>query len=870
MSCVHISVKRSTTPTKNLRGTSTADCKVEDSKGRAGKTFWGRSPLFLYEEIEVLRRRGLICPLPPFVNENLKHELRPYQREALENFMAHFDDQSRRRPTQVLFHMATGSGKTLLMAALMIYLYRRGRRNFLFFVHLDNILQKTKENFLERASEKYLFAESVVIDGERVPIREVDNFNDADDDAINICFTSIQQLNALFRTVKENAMTADDLEGKNLVLISDEAHHLNVDTKSKEANKDRLTWEWTVKKIFERNAENILLEFTATCDLSNPAIRAAYEDKIVYDYPLTKFYRDGWSKDIIALKADVDADERELMACVLSQYRLKMFEARGLKVKPVILFKSRLVADSQKNMAAFVETIRNLTAARLEKIFELSPLLEGIRDKFSMEELTEELRAEFAEHRCISANDPKVKSEVFNSLERTDNQYRAIFAVDKLNEGWDVLNLFDIVRLYETRQSGKKISPTTISEAQLIGRGARYYPFALDDDQSEYRRKFDGDLDNEMRACEVLYYHCQNDRRYITELRQALKEIGLELDETRELHYRLKDSFKRAEIYRDGAVHRNARLKDDVTDFREKFARAREKIYSYASTSGATGAESLLEDRALNATPERAAEPVMKCLTLRAMSEENYAAVHRALIKFPIFRFDRLRLKFDGLSSTREFVTSEKYLGDVKVELRARVLDGWTMYRAALKVLKAIAADLEAAEILYRGSKEFRAEPLNKIFGDKTIRVSKDSTLERIELTASDDWFAYEEGWGTSEERAFVDYMRQRIGELRAIYDEVYVVRNERSLPIYDFEGGRRFEPDYVIFLRRGGVEERVQIFVEPKGRHLLEHDAWKEKFLAELDGAVGGRVIGLPFFNSEDERKKIFDDAFRRLLRAE
>jgi type III restriction enzyme len=29
-----------------------------------------------------------------------------------------------------------------------------------------------------------------------------------------------------------------------------------------------------------------------------------------------------------------------------------------------------------------------------------------------------------------------------------------IFTVDKLNEGWDVLNLFDIVRLYEGQNTG--------------------------------------------------------------------------------------------------------------------------------------------------------------------------------------------------------------------------------------------------------------------------------------------------------------------------------------------------------------------------------------------------------------------------------
>ena len=65
-----------------------------------------------------------------------------------------------------------------------------------------------------------------------------------------------------------------------------------------------------------------------------------------------------------------------------------------------------------------------------------------------------------------------------NTLEDKDNPIRAIFAVQKLNEGWDVLNLFDIVRCYEARDSGKnRIGKTTISEAQLIGRGARYFPF---------------------------------------------------------------------------------------------------------------------------------------------------------------------------------------------------------------------------------------------------------------------------------------------------------------------------------------------------------------------------------------------------------
>ncbi|MBL0378066.1 MAG: hypothetical protein JKP90_00085 [Desulfofustis sp. PB-SRB1] len=93
-------------------------------------------------------------------------------------------------------------------------------------------------------------------------------------------------------------------------------------------------------------------------------------------------------------------------------------------------------------------------------------------------QLAERLRREFDESRCISVNEEKEKENqqiLLNTLEEKDNRIRAIFAVQKLNEGWDVLNLFDIVRCYTVRDSkAGKPGKTTIAEAQLIGRGARY------------------------------------------------------------------------------------------------------------------------------------------------------------------------------------------------------------------------------------------------------------------------------------------------------------------------------------------------------------------------------------------------------------
>ena len=233
--------------------------------------------MFLYEEFETLRKRKKISSIPEYISKNLnpKFELRPYQMQAFENFVEHFEDENSPRPLQVLFHMATGSGKTLIMAGLMLYLYKQGYRNFLFFVNLTNILDKTRENFLNPNSAKYLFVNDINIDGETIRVNVVENFQASDENAINICFETTQGLHTKIFAPRENDMTFNDFEDKKVVLISDESHHLNAETKSVGKKADMNTWEQTVKTIFNNNYENILLEFTATCDIGNLAIRAA-------------------------------------------------------------------------------------------------------------------------------------------------------------------------------------------------------------------------------------------------------------------------------------------------------------------------------------------------------------------------------------------------------------------------------------------------------------------------------------------------------------------------------------------------------------------------------------------------------------------
>lgn len=861
---------------------------------------------FLYEKMDVLRENGYTVELPAYIPENLNpnFELRPYQKMAFENFITHYESRNCPKPTQVLFHMATGSGKTLIMAGLMLYLYKQGYRNFLFFVNLSNIVEKTKENFLNSASSKYLFADEIVLDGERIRINQVDNFQYAESDAINICFATTQGLHMDMWLTRENGMSFDDFDNQKVVLISDEAHHLNVDTRRMTAEEETSyhSWEQTVKNIFGRNSGNILLEFTATCDLANPAIRAAYENKIIFDYALAKFYSDRYSKDIITLRSDLTIMERALQALVLSQYRLKVFQDHRLAIKPVVLFKAAKIADSKEFMAEFLEAIRRLTGAQLRTL-STTATNEVVQRAFayfakngiSFDTLAAELRDDFSEEHCVSVNDDKdatQKQILLNSLEDEDNPYRAIFEVKKLDEGWDVLNLFDIVRLYETRQSGsKRISPATIAEAQLIGRGARYCPFQLDAEQPRFQRKYDEDVTNELRVCETLYYHCQNDHRYVTELRYALREIGLDTDKIVQREYILKEGFKSADIYTSGLVFINDRVVKDRKDVYGLSPTVRDNIYRFQVATGASGMDTVMAEG--SGTSDAAVDLKTAHLTIKEIAAINYAVVNKALMKYPVFKFNTLKSYFPNVKSTRQFITADEYLGSVRIDIQSKDEQPTmeTLYAAVFWVLGKIAGSISGIEETYSGTKEFRARKVHDVFRNKTVNytdphdggvgVSQNDPSVRSDWKMDlsvEDWFVYTDNYGTSEEKAFVAYFRGYVDDLKKIYSRIYLVRNEREFHIYSFDDGERFEPDYVLFLQKDKADgfEQLQIFIEPKGTQLLEKDAWKERFLLQLkDEAVPVTVFvddndykiwGFHFFN-QDTRMSEFDAEFTALV---
>ena len=824
--------------------------------------------------------------VPSHITDNLKFGQRPYQIEAFQRFILcdseDFEGKPK-RPFHLLYNMATGSGKTLIMAGLILHLYQKGYRNFLFFVNSNNIIQKTKDNFLNPQASKYLFNDKIVIDGKEVLIKEIDNFEEADNQNINLKFTTIQQLHIDLNNTKENSVTYEDFKDKKLVLIADEAHHLVAGTKSGNLFG---SWEDTVKKIHDSNFENILLEFTATIDTDTAELVKHYQDKVIFKYDLAEFRKDKYSKEINLIRSLYDEQERIIQALILNLYRQELATSNNINLKPVILFKAKkTIKESEQNKENFHKLVDDFSVAMVEKIQKTStvPIVQKAFRFFeakyiSPNEIVKRIQANFRFENCLSANESDTKDKkkqqegaesdrLLNTLEEPNNPIRAVFAVQKLNEGWDVLNLFDIVRLYEDRD-GKDGKPgkTTLSEAQLIGRGARYYPFALEEGQDKFTRKFDDEISNDLKTLEELYYHTKEDSRYISELKKALVDSGIYEDDANlvQLNLFLKPEFKKTDFYKDGHVFFNKKVPKSFDNIKS-FADLGVKKTNYRHTlssgvgrmSGAFAGTDTSESEAIKTKDIK-------------LTEIPKNTIRFALSQNPFFYFDSLSHYFPSVDSLSNFIDSTDFLASLEITFsgtteRLKEISHFDYLQALIGLLQSIEADIKSNSTEYEGS-DYIKEPIHKVFKDKEIKVYKDS--ERADgqetLVAKEPWYVYNANYGTSEEKKFVELFSRRFEGLNQKFENIYLIRNKREIKIFD-KLGRAFEPDFLLFCKQRNREQMTfQVFIEPKGEHLKGHDKWKEDFLTQIRADKKHITIetdtylitAVPFYNYNNENE--------------
>lgn len=924
----------------------------------------------LYEELKSLAFEYELSKVKPedysYITDNLKFPLYDWQKTAIENFL--LNEKIRRAkiskgevvpPNHLMFNMATGSGKTLVMAALILYYYKQGYRNFIFFVNQNAILGKTQANFIDNTHNKYLFSENIVIEGVRVKIREVELFSDSCDD-IQIKFTTIQKLHNDIYKEGENALLLSDLQKRDVVLFGDEAHHLNASTSKKKSAANELTddisfigelkdsaklediersWEHTVRHcILEKDGKttgvnkNVLLEFTATIPNTDD-VKEKYEDKIISKFELKDFVEAGCTKHIRLVRSNLELRERILQALLLNWYRYSIATKYGIaNFKPVILFRSKSIEESKADYQKFLELCKNVKSEDFDFAKKLSKIKSDEKDPYnldgriferiaiylkenniSFETVSQYIRENFKERNIIITNSKdgtktkeRTTSEqdrLLNSLEDSNNHIRAIFTVQRLTEGWDVLNLYDIVRLYEGRDMdfhNKKAGSSTTSEVQLIGRGVRYYPFSYKD-KAKNRRKFDDDLQNELRVLEEFYFHSDEDHRYISELSAELKNRGLIQEKRTQKIFRVKeekkDNLKGMYLFvneqKENPDRRLKTLPEDFKNLAAFEAKVLTTLYSEVQSVDFSKKEDerYIADSGTLSTSVKTFSDIPLHIRQKAFhrlntNPESYFCFENLRKRFSVESADDF---FDFIKELKILITSDVQFEEIPNKKLLSLCEDFLLY---------IQRELETYDKPFIGT-DFHLVKFSDLFTldeekgkisftkEKMILMedSDSETQENKSLEAelkNTEWYMLDSFWGTSEERKLIEFIKNHETNLKEKYDSFQLLRNEEVYKIFDFDTGRGFQPDFLLLLhgKNGGQNAYYQVFIEPKGAHLKgeDNDGWKENFLQEItnrygfekiimENSSGYVLIGLPFFNSQDYAMKAkFEECFERI----
>jgi type III restriction enzyme len=231
------------------------------------------------------------------------------------------------------------------------------------------------------------------------------------------------------------------------------------------------------------------------------------------------------------------------------------------------------------------------------------------------------------------------------------------------------------------------------------------------------------------------------------------------------------------------------------------------------------------------------------------------------------------------VGSLSKFIESTDFLADLEITFigtatRLKEISHLDYLKSLNGLLQNIETDIKTNSTMYVGSLYVK-EPIYQVFKDKEIRVSADSTRAdgQESLVANEPWYVYNANYGTSEEKKFVELFSRRFEGLKQKYENIYLIRNEREVKIFDAIG-RAFEPDFLLFCKQiEGDNQTYQVFIEPKGNHLISTDKWKEDFLKKIQSDRKTMVIqtdtylitAVPFYNYDNENT--FNQALEGVL---
>lgn len=355
------------------------------------------------------------------------------------------------------FSIATGIGKTRLMAAIIAYLYlEHNIRHFFILAPNLPIYQKLNKDFGDASYAKYVFkgiAEFVthqpyVINGENYTQQANRLIFDKDEIEINIF--NISKFNSENKaTTKGGQKIAPRMKRlseylgqsyyeylaglDDLVVLMDEAHRYHADASKKAINELRPV---------------LGLEMTATpFDENGKSFK-----NIVYEYNLAKALDDG-----LYVKNPTVASRRNFQKGNLSEEELDI-----LKLEDAVSIheqtKIHLELYARKNDVQLVKPFILVICKNINHAIETKERIES--EHF----FDGRYKGKVLQIDSSTKKDEEVE-ELFMSLDTPDNEIEVVIHVNMLKEGWDVSNLHTIVPL--------RAADAPILVEQSIGRGLR-------------------------------------------------------------------------------------------------------------------------------------------------------------------------------------------------------------------------------------------------------------------------------------------------------------------------------------------------------------------------------------------------------------
>lgn len=505
-----------------------------------GKEIERLRKFYVSNHIEANSLFGL-APLADAVKNNvLRHELRPYQMEAL--FTMDALNKARQYTPEwakalkdksveasMAFHMATGSGKTVLIAGMIYWLHKtQGTKNFLIFTPPSKsvVYHKTRINFAKDS------AESVWGKGCDLNIEVIhgDNFDSArlydSEPDIRIFIFNTEKFSATAKKTKlpqEMSRWTDGAgnlisletylqEARDLIIITDEAHHSAADK--------------AIRQMIGGFKPQLLLEFTATSQDTQ---------HVVYDYGIDILLSEGLCKTIRVLgvlgesRKDLLslANRRKLVVTILLHFA-KGFALRQVEdlahKKVVSLIKVKdTKAEGRQIFAWLKEGLKTEPQLFLDIIREMEeekhPIGQVVSRMFTehyqnnIDALMKDIEILMGRQAMEFFDDSGIENErLFSHISTNDIQL--IVYNDRLNEGIDLPNIYNIAVINDT-DSGML---TTVK--QVIGRGVRLFP-------ETSPRRYDDTEDITLKAVEQLHVISDKGKNFEQAINQLREEWEL-------------------------------------------------------------------------------------------------------------------------------------------------------------------------------------------------------------------------------------------------------------------------------------------------------------------------------------------------------